>query len=275
MQHATPPFMLSDNAGPPRPPVRAPGLATRLRNWFFTGVIVAGPLAVTLYITWWFVDTVDQWVKPLVPAQFWPDAYLPWHIPGFGVVIAFLGLTLLGFLAANLVGRTMLKSGERMLDRMPVVRGIYKSMKQIFETVFSQSGTSFRRVGIVQFPREGWWSLVFISSEPSGTFTSAMHSKEQHISVFLPCTPNPTTGFYFFMPVKEVIEIPMTPDAAAKLIMSAGLIQPEGQLALAAMAEAARREKLEEEEAHHADELLGHMAQPERSSRTASSLSNK
>ena len=264
MQKTTPPIIASDSGAAQRPHPRAPGLATRLRNWFFTGVIVAGPLAVTLYITWWFVDTVDQWVKPLVPARFWPDAYLPWHVPGFGVAVAFLGLTLLGFLAANLAGRTLIRLGERMLDRMPVVRGIYKSMKQIFETVFSQSGTSFRRVGLVQFPREGWWSLVFISSEPSATFTSAMLSKEPHISVFLPCTPNPTTGFYFFMPVQEVIEIPMSPDAAAKLIMSAGLIQPEGQLALAAMAEAARREKALEAEAHHADELLGHMAQAER-----------
>ena len=260
MQQTTFP-LLPDETGARAQP-RGPSTAARLRNWFFTGVIVAGPLAVTLYITWWFVDTVDQWVKPLVPSRFWPDAYLPWHVPGFGVVVAFLGLTFLGFLAANLVGRTLLKSGERMLDRMPVVRGIYKSMKQIFETVFSQSGTSFRRVGLVEFPREGWWSLVFISSEPSATFTDAMPAKEPHVSVFLPCTPNPTTGFYFFLPVKDVIEIAMTPDGAAKLIMSAGLIQPEGQMALAAMAEAAKREKIEAAVAHHADELLGHMARP-------------
>ena len=261
MQKSTPPFLPLDSSPAQRLPARGPSLAARLRNWFFTGVIVAGPLAVTLYITWWFVDTVDQWVKPLVPARFWPDAYFPWHVPGFGVAVAFLGLTLLGFLAANLAGRTLIRFGERMLDRMPVVRGIYKSMKQIFETVFSQSGTSFRRVGLVEFPRQGWWSLVFISSEPSATFTNAMPAKEPHVSVFLPCTPNPTTGFYFFLPVKDVIEIPMTPDSAAKLIMSAGLIQPDGQMALAAMAEAARREKAVEAEAHHADELLGHMAQ--------------
>jgi uncharacterized membrane protein len=106
-------------------------------------------------------------------------------------------------------------------------------------------------------------------------FTSAMPAKEPHVSVFLPCTPNPTTGFYFFLPVKEVIEIPMSPDAAAKLIMSAGLIQPEGQSALSALADAARREKLEEAEAQEAEALLDHMAQPERSSLTASSRSNR
>ena len=270
-----PSFPLPPTLEPPRHPPRAPGLATRLRNWFFTGVIVAGPLAVTLYITWWFVDTVDQWVKPLVPSRFWPDAYLPWHVPGFGVVVAFLGLTLLGFLAANLAGRTLIRLGERMLDRMPVVRGIYKSLKQIFETVFSQSGTSFRRVGLVEFPHKGWWSIVFISSEPAAMITDAMPAKEQHISVFLPCTPNPTTGFYFVLPAKDVIEIPMSPDNAAKLIMSAGLIQPDGQSALATMADAARREKLEEAETQHARDLLEHMAQPERSSLTASSRSNR
>lgn len=244
MNHTPPQLIKPDASALLRPPTRPPGLATRLRNWFFTGLIVAGPLAVTLYISWWFVDTVDQWVKPLVPSRFWPDNFLPWHVPGFGVVVAFLGLTLLGFLAANLAGRTLIRSGERMLDRMPVVRGIYKSMKQIFETIFSQSGTSFRRVGLVEFPRQGWWSLVFISTEPGSVFTQAMPAKEPHISVFLPCTPNPTTGFYFFLPTKDVIEIPMSPDNAAKLIMSAGLIQPEGQMTLAAMAEAAKREKL-------------------------------
>ena len=256
----TPPHMRPDSSLLLRPPVRPPGTATRLRNWFFTGLIVAGPLAVTLYLTWWFVDTVDQWVKPLVPSRFWPDNFLPWHVPGFGVIVAFLGLTLLGFLAANLAGRTLIRLGERMLDRMPVVRGIYKSMKQIFETVFSQSGTSFRRVGLVEFPRAGWWSLVFISTEPGGVFTEAMPAKEPHISVFLPCTPNPTTGFYFFLPTKDVIEIPMTPDNAAKLIMSAGLIQPEGQMTLAAMAEAARREKLGAPDVEDAGPVLVELA---------------
>ena len=227
----------------PRPALRAPGATARLRTYFFTGVIIAGPLAVTAYISWWFVNTVDGWVRPLVPSVFWPDTYLPFHVPGIGVVIAVFGLTLLGFFAANLAGRTLIRLGERILDSMPVVRGIYKSVKQIFETVFSQSGTSFRRVGLVEFPAKGNWSLVFISSAPTGDLAARLPGGDEHISVFLPCTPNPTTGFYFYMPVRDIIELPMTTDDAAKLIMSAGLIQPEGQTALAAMAEASKREK--------------------------------
>ena len=229
---------LADGAAPHKT-----GFGARIRAWFLTGLVIAGPLAVTAWLVWWFVDTIDNWVKPLVPPALWPDAYLPVRVPGIGVIVAFIGLTLLGFLAANLAGRTLIALGETILDRMPVVRGVYKSVKQIFETIFSQSGTSFRRVGLVEFPGKGRWTLVFISAPPSGTVADALPMGEEHISVFLPCTPNPTTGFYFFLPVSEVIEIPMTPDDAAKLIMSAGLIQPETQTALGQLAEAARRQK--------------------------------
>ncbi len=217
-------------------------LAARLRSWFFTGLVIFGPVAVTAYIAWWFVDTVDNWVKPLAPASLWPDSYLPFHVPGFGVVIVLIGLTLLGFLAANIAGRTLVSIGEAMVDRTPVVRGIYKSVKQIFETLFAQGGTHFRKVGLVEFPSKGSWTIVFISSEPTQAVADVLPTGDM-TSVFLPCTPNPTTGFYFFVPTADVIELAMTPDDAAKLIMSAGLIQPEGQAALAAMAQAARREK--------------------------------
>ena len=100
-------------------------LLARLRGWFFTGLVVFGPLAVTLYIAWWLIDTVDTWVRPLAPASLWPDSYLPFHVPGFGVVIAFVGITLLGFLTRNIVGRSFVGLGEAMLDRTPVVRGLY------------------------------------------------------------------------------------------------------------------------------------------------------
>jgi uncharacterized membrane protein len=221
-----------------------PGLGARLRAYFLTGLVIAGPLAATAYITWWVVDTVDSWVKPLIPERYSPDAYLNFHIPGVGLVIALLGLTLLGFLAANLAGRTLLGFGERLLDGMPVVRGLYKSLKQVFETVFSQSGSSFRKVGLVEFPNKGCWSIVFISSQPApGLARRFPNAHEDLVSVFLPCTPNPTTGFYFFLPARDVIEIPMTPDAAAKLIMSAGLIQAEMQDQLSALAEAGKAQR--------------------------------
>ena len=148
------------------------------------------------------------------------------------MIIALVGLTLLGFLTANIVGRSLVSFSEAMLDRTPLVRGVYKGLKQIFETVFSQSGSQFRKVGLVEFPSKGSWSIVFVSSAPAEIVSSVLPGEKPMISVFLPCTPNPTTGFYFFVPADEVIELPISPDEAAKLIMSAGLIQPECHPAL-------------------------------------------
>jgi uncharacterized membrane protein len=214
-------------------------LVARLRSWFFTGLVIFGPVAVTAYIAWWVVDTIDNWVKPLAPASLWPDTYLPFHVPGIGVLTVMVGLTLLGFLAANIAGRTLVRIGEAMVDRTPLIRGVYKGVKQIFETLFSQGGNQFRKVGLVEFPMKGAWSIVFISSEPAAIVGDVL-PRGAMTSVFLPCTPNPTTGFYFFVPTADIIELAMTPEDAAKLIMSAGLIQPEGQAALAALAKAAQ-----------------------------------
>lgn len=203
-------------------------LGGRIRNWFITGVIIAGPLATTAYIVWWFVDTIDTWAKHLVPERFWPDHYLPFPLPGFGVIFAFIGLTLLGFLAANLAGRTLIRFSEASLDRMPVIRTIYKNLKQIFETVFAQTGTAFRKVGMIEYPGAGRWSLVFICPPPSPVIAEQLvNGESEYVSVFLPCTPNPTTGFYFYLPAREVVELDMSPDDAVKLIVSCGVIEPE------------------------------------------------
>ncbi|HEV2559355.1 MAG TPA: DUF502 domain-containing protein [Microvirga sp.] len=213
----------------------------RLRNYFLTGLIVAGPLTITIYITWWFITLVDGWVKPLVPARYLPETYLPFEIPGIGLVIALTGLTMLGFLTANLVGRTLLDFGEVILNRMPVVRGIYRGTKQVFETIFSTEGTSFRTVGLVEFPVKGTWSIVFISTPAGPDLQDSLPPAGEYIGVFLPCTPNPTTGFFFYLPRRDVIELTMSVDDAAKLVMSAGVIQPdETQRRLQTLAEAAK-----------------------------------
>jgi uncharacterized membrane protein len=228
-----------DSNGAP-PPV---GLGARIRNYFLTGLIVTGPLAITAYLTWSVVTWVDNLVQPLIPVAYRPETYLPWPIPGTGLIISFCALTLLGFLTANLVGRTLVEVGERILGRMPIVRALYKSLKQVFETLFSKSGTSFRKVGLIEFPGPGMWSLVFLSSPPSADIHDALPSEEEHVSVFLPCTPNPTTGFFLYVKRRDVIELDVTPESAATLIMSAGLIQPRSaaqQRQLAAMADAAR-----------------------------------
>ena len=223
----------------PRPVVANRTVLQRLRSWFFTGLVVFGPLGLTVYFGWWLISTVDNWVKPLAPASLWPDTYLPIHVPGFGVVIALVGITLLGFLAANIAGRSLVNAGEAMLDRTPFLRSVYKSLKQIFETMFREGGTQFRKVGLVEYPAKGQWSIVFISSEPAAAIADAL-PEEPMISVFLPCTPNPTTGFYFFVPVKDVIELAMTPNEAAQLVMSAGLIQPRRDAAIKSLVESKR-----------------------------------
>lgn len=230
------------------PPVRQRTSArARLRNYFLTGLIVAGPLTVTLYITWWFITLVDGWVKPLVPTAYLPESYLPFPIPGFGLVLAFTGLTLLGFLTANLVGRTLLELGEVILARMPVVRSLYKGVKQVFETIFSTNGTSFRKVGLVQFPVKGTWSIVFIANPAGSALRDQLPPAGEYMGVFLPCTPNPTTGFFFYLPRQDIIEIAMSVDDAAKLVMSAGVIQPEEtQSRIQALADAARAAEREQ-----------------------------
>jgi uncharacterized membrane protein len=226
---------------PKLPAAHHPGIVSRIRNYFLTGLIVAGPVAVTLWLVWTFVTWVDNWVRPFIPLSYLPETYLPVKIPGFGLIIAFVVLTLLGFLTANLVGRTLLEFGERMLGRMPIVRPIYKTMKQIFQTLFSKSESSFRRVGLVEFPAPGMWSLVFLTQAPSADISTRLPEAE-HVSAFMPCTPNPTTGFFFYVPRRDVIDLDISVEAAMTLLMSAGTVQPDSnpQAKLATLAAAAR-----------------------------------
>jgi uncharacterized membrane protein len=248
MSHVQPPDLQNQDAPPDivETDLHPTSFGGRIRNYFLTGLIVAGPLAVTAWLIWSFVTWVDDLVRPLLPDMYRPESYLPWKIPGTGLIIAFFVLTLLGFLTANLVGRTLLQLGDNLIDRMPIVRPIYKTVKQVFTMLFSKSGTSFRKVALVEFPAPGMWSIVFISQPPSADVAKRLPSEEEHVSVFLPCTPNPTTGFFFYLPRKRIIELDIPVEAAATLIMSAGMVQPGGlqngdtQRKLAAMASAAR-----------------------------------
>src|ERR1700751_879439 len=223
----------------------AHSFGSRVRTYFLTGLVVGGPVLITIYLTWSFVTWVDALVRPFIPIAYRPETYLPVKIPGLGLIIAFIGLTMLGFLTANLVGRTLFEFGEKILERMPIVRPVYRGLKQVFETLFSKSGSTFRKVGLVEFPAPAMWSLVFLSAPPGSDITARLPSQEEHVSVFMPCTPNPTTGFFFFVPRREVIELDIPVEAAAKLIMTAGMIQPgvNDQNRLAALAETARAAK--------------------------------
>ena len=193
----------------------------RLRNYLLTGLIVAGPLAITMYITWSFITWVDGWVKPLVPAPYLPETYLPFQIPGFGLVVALAGLTTLGFLTANLVGKTLRTSARRAEPDAGGARHL-QGTKQVFKTMFSQSGTSFRKVGLVEFPVKGDVVAGVHLEPPHRSSRAASGPRANMSAVFLPCAPNPTTGFFFYLPRAKVIELPMSVEEAAKLVMSAG-----------------------------------------------------
>ena len=204
-------------------------VGARLRGYFLTGLIVVGPVAITLYVVWWFINLVDAWVKPLLPQAYLPDTYLPFNVPGVGLIVGIFGLMVVGALAAGLFGRTIVSYGEMMLDRMPVVRGVYRLVKQIFTTIFSKSGTSFKRVGLLEFPRRGLYAIVFLAGDPPLEIEEKIGGGNPLITVFMPNGPNPTTGFIVFVPASEVIPLDLAVEDAAKLVVSAGLVGPDQQ----------------------------------------------
>jgi uncharacterized membrane protein len=204
-------------------------LGARLRGYFLTGLIVVGPVAITIYVVWSFINLVDAWVKPLIPQAYLPETYLPFNVPGVGLIVGIFGLMVIGALTANLFGRTIVSYGEMMLDRMPVVRGVYRLIKQIFTTVFSKSGTSFKRVGLIEFPRKGLYALVFLAGDPPQEIEDKIGEGNPLITVFMPNGPNPTTGFIVFVRASEVITLDLSVEDAAKLVVSAGLVGPDQQ----------------------------------------------
>lgn len=211
---------------------------TRLRNYFLTGFVVCAPLAVTAYLTWSFIGWADSWVKPYIPDVYNPDTYLPFQIPGFGLIVALVLITLIGFLTANFIGRTIVSYGEHMLGRMPLVRNVYSGLKQILQTVLSERANSFKKVGLIEYPRKGLWAIVFLATETEGEVQEELErTTGKTISVFLPTTPNPTSGFLLFVPLSEIKILSMSVEEGAKLVISAGLVTPEYQKRLNALAE--------------------------------------
>lgn len=202
-------------------------VTTRLRNYFLTGLVIAGPIGITLWLTWTFIQWVDGWVKPFVPKVYNPDTYLPFPVPGFGLIVAIVLLTIVGFVTANFAGRSLLSFGESLVGRMPLVRNLYSGLKQIFETVLDERGSSFTKAALIEYPRKGLWAIVFISTQTKGEVARLLGDKTDLVSVFLPTTPNPTSGFLLFVPREDVIELSMSVEDAAKLVISAGLVNPD------------------------------------------------
>jgi uncharacterized membrane protein len=223
-------------------------LGARLRSYFLTGLIVVGPVAITIYVVWWFINLIDTWVKPLVPPQYLPEHYLPFNVPGVGLIFGITGVMLVGALTANLFGRTLVSYSEMMLARMPIVRSVYRTLKQIFETVLSKNGGSFKRVGLIEFPRRGLYAIVFLAGEPPVEVDEKIGNGNQMITVFMPNGPNPTTGFIVFVQASEVIPLDLSVEDAAKLVVSAGLVAPGQQERLRELAERRGAKRLPEEE---------------------------
>ena len=197
---------------------------SRLRAYFFAGILVTAPIGITLYLTWLIIDFIDGQVTPLIPARYNPETYLPFGVPGLGLIVAVIFLTLVGALTAGLVGRWLIRLFDRLMQRMPVVRNIHSALKQILETVLAQQSKAFRQVVLIEYPRRGMWALGFITGDTVG---EVQHLTEDDVvNVFLPTTPNPTSGFLLFVPRSEVFVLSMTVEEGIKMVVSGGLVTP-------------------------------------------------
>ena len=210
-----------------------------LRTNFLTGLIVVAPIIITIYLTWTIITFVDAQVEPLIP----PPLRLDLGIPGFGVVIFLIFTTAVGYFTKNLFGRQIIRIGESWVDRMPIVRSIYNALKQIVETILSQSNASFQNACLVEYPRKGIWAIAFVSTDTKGEIRDKVSDETGMMSVFLPTTPNPTSGFLLFVPAEDVVLLDMSVEEAAKLVISAGLVTPptKAEREAAAAKAAARR----------------------------------
>ena len=197
------------------------GFGGRLRAYFFAGILVTAPISITFYIAWQFIDAVDTWVAPLLPAAFNPRN---WGVPGFGLALVAVALTLIGALTAGFAGRFFLRLSEAILAHMPVIRGIYAAVKQILETVLAQKANAFREVVLIEYPRKGIWTLGFITGATSGEVQD--HFEAEMVNVFVPTTPNPTSGFLLFLPRSEVRVLRMSVEDGIKMVVSTGIITP-------------------------------------------------
>jgi len=200
-------------------------LVLRLRNYFLAGILVTAPIGITIWLAWEFVSFVDDRVTPFIPPAWNPETYLPFGVPGLGVVLVFVVLTAIGFFAAGLVGRTMLNLGERILDRMPVIRGVYGAIKQVVETIFKEQSMAFREVVLIQYPRRESWAIGFITGHTEGHVQEL--TPKRVVNVFLPTTPNPTSGFLLFLPREEVQPLTMSVEEGIKMVVSGGIVTPK------------------------------------------------
>ena len=222
-------MQMSDIDGTPLTEIKKKGLVARLRGWFLTGLLVTAPVMLTIYITFLFVNIIDSNVNALIPASLRQmivvNAPVIGSLPGLGLLVGLIVITLIGALAAGFFGRWLIRVGEGLLNRMPVVRTIYGASKQILETVMTTQSNAFREVVLVEYPRTGLWVVGFVTSPTQGEIKTKL--SDETVNVFVPTTPNPTSGFLLFCPVKDLVYLDMGVEDAVKLVVSGGIVTPD------------------------------------------------
>lgn len=207
------------------------GFLHRVRTYFLAGILVTAPIAITVAVASWLITFVDSRVVHLIPAQWNPDTYLKdtlgveVGLPGLGLLILLIVITLVGWLTAGYVGRSVLGLGENIVARMPVIRNVYSAIKQIFETVLAHKSQAFRQAVLVEYPRRGLWTVAFVTGETEGEVQSL--TKEDVVSIYVPTTPNPTSGFLLFVPREDIVELHMSVEEAIKYVISGGIVTPD------------------------------------------------
>lgn len=210
--------------------VLRPGLLGKLRAYFFAGILVSAPVAVTIALALWFIEFVDSHVVPLIPHHWNPNTYIQDYfgitlsVPGVGVVVLVIAITLVGALTAGFLGRFLVRTGERIVNRMPIVRSIYSASKQILETVFRDQSEAFREAVLVEYPRRDAWTIGFITGRTTGEVQHV--TPDEVVNVYVPTTPNPTSGFLLYVPVKDLIPLQMPVEDAVKMVISVGMVTP-------------------------------------------------
>ena len=199
-------------------------LPQRMRAYFITGILVVAPVSITLYLAWIFIGFVDNRITPLIPVKYNPETYLPFALPGLGLLILVVTLILVGAATAGFIGRLWARLSEQILGRMPVIRNIYGAVKQILETVLAQQSKAFREAVLVEYPRRGIWAIAFITGRTEGEVQNI--TEEECINIFLPTTPNPTSGFLLFVPKKDLVHLDMNVEEAIKMVISGGIVTP-------------------------------------------------
>ena len=217
------------NPEPPQEPRRRGSLFGGLRANFLTGLVVVAPVGLTIWLIWTVVGWIDGWVLPFVPGRFRPEQYIGIDLRGVGVIFFLIFTIIVGWMAKGFIGRSLIRWAEGIVDRLPLVRSVYGGVKQIAETVFAQTESTFDKACLIQYPRPGIWAIAFVSTAAKGEIARKIPVEGDKVAVFMPTTPNPTSGFLLFLPRSDIVELDLSVEDTAKLIISAGLVYPSGQ----------------------------------------------